>query len=197
MTYIDDILVYSPSYDQHVHDVPNNVLCKYLYCKLEKCEFHLHKVNFLGYIIREDSVSMQPCTVEAVTRWPQPRTHTELQRFLGFVPFCRSFIQPFSTLARPLSNLLQGKAPHLRWTAFTRLKKAFTEVPVLQHLDPSQPFIMETDNSDVGVGNVLSQRAGEAKLNLVPDFTKKLNVAEVNYDVGDQELLAMKLAFKE
>ncbi|KAI4892166.1 hypothetical protein NFI96_028479 [Prochilodus magdalenae] len=96
-----------------------------------------------------------------------------------------------------------GNAKRLVWnpqagSAFEELKRRFTTAPLLQHPDPTKPFVVEVDASNVGVGAVLSQRSGEPpKLRPVAYFSHKLSPAERNYGIGDKELLAIKLAFDE
>ncbi|KAK1803891.1 hypothetical protein P4O66_003831 [Electrophorus voltai] len=206
VAYIDNILMYSPSWDQHVHDIQavlGTLLQNHLYCKLETCEFYRREVSFLGYVICEGSVRMQPCKVEAVMSWPRPRNRRELQCFLGFANFYHRFINSFSTLARPLTDLLCGPSKRIKWNSeveksFAELKAAFSTALVLQQPDPSKPFVVEIDASNVGVGVVLSQHKGEARqLKPTAYFSKKLSPAERNYGMGDRELLAMKLAFEE
>ncbi len=92
-------------------------------------------------------------------------TVKELQRFLGFANFYRRFIRNYSSIAAPLTSLLKGKPNKLSWTqpaqvAFETLKTSFTTAPILKHLDPDLPFIVEVDASDLGIGAVLSQRHG-------------------------------------
>ncbi|KAK1802669.1 hypothetical protein P4O66_004303 [Electrophorus voltai] len=206
IAYIDDILIYSPSWKEHVLDVRavlQTLLQNCLYCKAKKCEFHCNEVDFLGYTIQQGCVSMQPGKVEAVKAWPRPHTRKVLQHFLGFANFYRRFIKSLSSLARPLTDQLQGPARKIKWTqvvdkAFEELKNAFATAPVLQQPDPGRPFVVEVDASDVGVGVVLSQHTGDrGSLRPTTYFSRKLSSAEGNYGVGDCELLAMKLAFEE
>ncbi|KAI2661123.1 Transposon Tf2-9 polyprotein [Labeo rohita] len=206
VVYIDDILIYSQSEAEHRHHVAE-VLKKLrehqLYLKAEKCSFHLPSVKFLGYCIDHQGVRMDERKVSAVVSWPEPTTIKELQRFLGFSNFYRRFIQDYSIITTPLTNLLSGKPRTLLWTpeaaeAFHSLKSAFTQAPLLTHPDPDLPFVVEVDASTTGVGAVLSQYHGTPKL-LHPCayFSRKLSPAERNYDVGNRELLAIKLALEE
>lgn len=82
--------------------------------------------------------------------------------------------------------------------AFCELKKRFTSAPILCRPDPSRKFIVEVDASDGGVGAVLSQRSEtNQKLHPRAFFSHKLSPTERNYDIGDRELLAVKLALAE
>ncbi|KAK3517062.1 hypothetical protein QTP86_004243 [Hemibagrus guttatus] len=141
--------------------------------------------------------------VTAVRDWPTPTTVKELQRFLGFANFYRRFIKGYSSVTSPLTNLLCNKPKALIWTpaathAFQTLKQSFTTAPLLVHPDLELPFIVEVDASTTGVGAVLSQQQGNPrKLHPCAFFSRKLNSAEMNYDIGNQELLAVKLALEE
>ncbi len=141
--------------------------------------------------------------VEAIRNWPQPTTIKEMQRFLGFANFYRRFIAHYSQQAAPLTSLLRQKAKSLTWTAeahraFTQLKSAFCTAPALSHPDPNIRFVVEVDAVTLGVGAILSQWKGEPPvLHPCAYFSKKLSPAEQNYDVGNRELLAIKLALEE
>ncbi|KAK3538674.1 hypothetical protein QTP86_012137 [Hemibagrus guttatus] len=171
IAYIDDILVYSTSMEDHVRQV-QEVLARlqrhHLFMKLEKCEFHRTTVTFLGYVISHRGVEMDINKVRAVTEWSAPSTIRELQRFLGFANFYRRFIRNYSSVAAPLTSLLRGKPKRLNWTnqawaAFQQLKNSFTTAPILCHPDPDRPFVVEVDASSSGLGAVLSQRHGEPR----------------------------------
>ncbi|KAK3566681.1 hypothetical protein QTP86_003194 [Hemibagrus guttatus] len=171
--YIDDILVYSTSMEEHVRQV-QEVLARlqqhHLYVKLEKCEFHRPMVTFLGYVISHQGVEMDMVKVRAVKEWHAPSTVRELQRFLGFANFYRRFIRNYSSVAGPLTSLLRGKPKKLSWTdqartAFLQLKERFTTAPILRHPDPELPFVVEVVTSCSGLGAVLSQRHGEPEGN--------------------------------
>ncbi|KAL0174051.1 hypothetical protein M9458_030019 [Cirrhinus mrigala] len=206
IVYIDDILVYSNTYAEHiahVRAVLQRLISHQLYAKEEECEFHLDKISFLGYVISPEGVSMDEQKVNAVLNWPRPKTLKELQRFLGFSNFYRRFIRHFSTVAAPLAAMVKRGTSRLTWSepalqAFNDLRQRFTSAPVLHHPDPDKPFIVEVDASSTGVGAVLSQRQGES-LKIFPCayFSHKLTPPERNYDVGNRELLAIKLALEE
>ncbi len=141
--------------------------------------------------------------MEAISSWPLPTTIKELQRFLGFSNFYRRFIANYSTITSPLTDLLKGKAKSLSWNPFATeaintLKKAFTSAPLLVHPNPGLPFVVEVDASTTGVGAVLSQQQGTPpKLHPCAFFSRQLSPAERNYDIGNRELLAIKLALEE
>lgn len=141
--------------------------------------------------------------IHAVTELPRPYTIKELQRFLGFANFNRCFIRNYSLISAPLTSLLKGKPSKLIWSntaqeAFKTLKTSFTTAPILKHPDPNLPFIVEVDASDCGIGAVLSLRhSNPGKLYPCASFSRELNSAERNYDVGNKKLLSMKAALEE
>ncbi|KAI7795689.1 hypothetical protein IRJ41_003218 [Triplophysa rosa] len=106
IVYIEDILVFSNSYQehiQHVRKVLQRLIEHQLYAKVEKCEFHQTSTSFLGY-------------VKAVLDWPQLSTLKELQQLLGFANFYRRFIRNFSAVAAPLTSLTKRNSSHLVWS---------------------------------------------------------------------------------
>ncbi|KAK3523122.1 hypothetical protein QTP86_017285 [Hemibagrus guttatus] len=206
LVYIDDILIYSRSlaeHRQHVAEVLGRLREFQLFLKAEKCSFHQPSVQFLGYNISCSGIQMDEGKIAAVRDWPAPATVKELQRFLGFTNFYRRFISNYSSIADPLTNLLCNKPKFLLWSpaaegAFNTLKRAFTTAPLLIHPDPDKPFVVEVDASTTGVGAVLSQQQGNpSRLHPCAFFSYKLNPAERNYDIGNRELLAIKLALEE
>ncbi|KAK3539324.1 hypothetical protein QTP70_000236 [Hemibagrus guttatus] len=206
LVYIDDILIYSRNLAEHRQHVAKVLEClrKFqLFLKAEKCSSHQTSVQFLGYQIDSSGIKMDERKVTAVRDWPAPTMVKELQRFLGFANFYRRFIQNYSSIAHPLTSLLRNKPKSLAWSpaaekAFNLLKKAFTTAPLLVHPVPNKPFIVEVDASMTGVGAVLSQQQGNpSRLHPCAFFSRKLNPAERNYDIGNRELLAVKLALEE
>ncbi|XP_061558114.1 uncharacterized protein LOC133415763 [Phycodurus eques] len=102
-TYISESL--AADYGPHVHQVLQRLLENKLFVKAEKCAFHVPKTTFLGYVIAEGQLQMDPAKVAAVTEWPTPSTRKERQRFLGFTNFYRRFIRNYSGVAAPLTAL--------------------------------------------------------------------------------------------
>lgn len=206
IVYIDDILIYFETYEEHVNHVRavlKRLIQHQLYAKAEKCEFHQETISFLGYVISSGGVAMDERKVQAVVHWSQPTTLKELQRFLGFANFYRRFIRNFSSIAAPMTSMIKKGTQRLTWSsaaiaAFCSLREKFTTAPILHHPDPEREFIVEVDASSTGIGAVLSQCQGEPpKLFPCAFFSRKLNSTEQNYDVGNRELLAMKAAFEE
>lgn len=177
--YLDDILIFSRTlaeHTQHVQLVLHRLLENSLFVKAKKCEFHAKTVSFMGYIVAEGSIEIDPAKVSAVTSWPVPDNRKQLQQFLGFDNFYRRFIRNYSSVAAPLTALTSTKKG-FDWTpaageAFNALKARFTSAPILQVPDPDRQLVVEVDASDIGVGAILSQRSlGDNKLHLCAFFS--------------------------
>ena len=125
--YMDDILVFSKDKKQHQEQV-KRILEKLrqhqLLLKAEKCYFDKEEIDFLGLIITEKGIQMDPNKVKAVTTWPTLMMKRELQQFLGFVNFYRRFVKGFAKIAKLLTKLM-GKNKWL-WTELQQ--KAFEEL---------------------------------------------------------------------
>ena len=115
VVFIDDILVYSPTAEEHEHHL-RTVLEKLaqLYAKFSKCEFWLQEVAFLGHVLSAKGVVVDPAKIEAKKEWDQPRNVTKIRSFLGLAGYYRRFIENFSKIARPMTNLLK-KTKEFEW----------------------------------------------------------------------------------
>ena len=114
IVFMDDILIFSrdqASHRRHVLEVLERLREYNLYAKLNKCEFEVQEVQFLGFVVRSDGVTMEPSRVESVAQWPEPESVRDLQVFLGFANFYRRFIEGYSRIAEPLTTLTAKKVP--------------------------------------------------------------------------------------
>ena len=108
IVFIDDILIYSRSKEDHVEHlrmVLKILKQKKLYAKFKKCEFWLDKIAFLGHIVSSEGISVDPSKVEAVENWPRPKSVSEVRSFLGLAGYYRRFVEGFSKIALPLTQL--------------------------------------------------------------------------------------------
>jgi hypothetical protein len=145
------------------------------------------KIEFLGVILENGTVTMDPIKVTGVLEWKEPKTVKDIHKFLGFCNFHRHFIKGFSQIAKPLHNLLKKGAKWI-WektaqNAFEKLKCQICAEPVLVQLDQKKPFEITVDASNYTVGAVLMQRDEKKILHPVAFFSKTMNKAQRNYDV--------------
>jgi len=108
VVFIDDILVYSNSHlehKQHLRVVLQTLRENQLYAKLDKCEFWLKEVVFLGHVISVEGIFVDPKKVEVVLKWERSTNVTEIRSFFGFAGYYRRFIKGFSTIGSPLTKL--------------------------------------------------------------------------------------------
>ena len=154
---------------------------------------------YLGHVVGGGCVRVEMSKVEAVRELPSPRTKREVRAFLGLTGYYRRFIPNYASTATPLTDLTRKTEPNaVKWTgeceaAFKKLKEVLCSAPVLRTPDFTQPFIVQTDASDRGVGAVLSQSREDGD-QPVAFFSKKLLPREERYSTVEKECLAIKLA---
>ena len=149
----------------------------------------------MGYVVDKDGVSVDPVKVEAVINWEQPKTPTEVRSFLGLTGYYRRFIQDFSKIATPLTNLTR-KTVKFVWTerceeSFMKLKKRLYNAPVLVLPDDKGGFVIYSDASHKGLGCVLMQHG-----RVIAYASRQLKEYERGYPTHDLELAAVVFALK-
>jgi hypothetical protein len=209
--YLDDVLVYSNTPKEHTKHVLK-VLCwlldRGLYININKCEFSVKEVKYLGLIMSIEGVKIDPKKVKVILTWETPQLVKDVQAFLGFYGFYQRFIKAFSQLTQPLNKIMKGSKTYItktgkrrvcyqpfKWNpkhkvAFQALKQAFIKAPVLAHFNPNKETWVKTDVSDFVTTGVLSQMYN-GELCLVAFFLKKMAPAETNYIIYNKELLAI------
>ena len=150
----------------YVHKIFDKLKKFDLYLKPEKCSFEQTKIDFLGVVVGDSQIQMDPSKIKAVKEWPKPKTPTKVRAFLGFTGYYCYFIKGYSLIARPLLHLTK-KATEWHWgdlqeQAFQELKNIMCGKPVLSQPDFNKKFYLQTDASTYGLGAVLSQDIGEA-----------------------------------
>jgi hypothetical protein len=163
IVFIDDILVYSENEEdqaEHLRIVLTRLRDHQLYAKFSKCEFWLRTVPFLGHVLSEDGISVDPSKVQEVIDSKAPTIVHEVHSFLGLAGYYRHFIPYFSKIAKLMMSLLQ-KDHKFVWieceAAFCTLQKLLTIAPVLAQPDIEKPFEVFCDASKNGLGYVLMQ----------------------------------------
>jgi RNase H-like domain found in reverse transcriptase len=172
-----------------------------LYFKAKKCEFRKPKIEYLGLVVEEGKLAMDPAKLKGILDWPAPKTVKEVRSFIGFENFYRRFVKGFSHLAHPLHDLLK-KDKKFVWSeecqeSFDQLKKRFTEEPVLMMPDHSKPFQIQVDSLLFATGGILTQIDTNGDRHPCAYLSKSLMKEQRNYDTGDRELLAIVQALKE
>ncbi|KAL0549288.1 hypothetical protein IC582_013769 [Cucumis melo] len=198
IVFIDDILIYSKTeaeHEEHLRIVLQTLRDNKLYAKFSKCEFWLKQVSFLGHVVSKAGVSVDPAKIEAVTGWTRPSTVSEVRSFLGLAGYYRRFVENFSRIATPLTQLTRKGAPFV-WSkacedSFQNLKQKLVTAPVLTVPDGSGSFVIYSDASKKGLGCVLMQQG-----KVVAYATRQLKSHEQNYPTHDLELAAVVFALK-
>ena len=199
LVFLDDIVVYSSTLEQHLIDVRGTLArlrANHLYAKKSKCELFMHEIEFLGHHVGRDGLRVMADKVKSVQDWPTPRNASEVRSFLGLAGYYRRFIKGFSGIAVPLHDLTHtADGQTFAWLplhqqAFTELKSALLAAPVLALPDPDRQYVVNTDASDFATGAVLQQDFGNG-LQPIAFASHKLSEAERRYPTHDREMLAI------
>ncbi|GBG63849.1 hypothetical protein CBR_g39633 [Chara braunii] len=195
---MDDILVFSKTHEYHVEHIEwvlHALKDAGFKMALEKSEFFLSEISFLGYIVTGDGLKPDPRNVAAVQEAPAPVTLTKVRASLGLASYYRRFIKGFASIAKPLTNLLK-KEEQLIWTseceaAFQALKEALTSAPVLARPDPTRPFALYTDWQPLAISVVLTHHGADGREHVIEYASKTLSQAQANYEACKGECLAV------
>jgi hypothetical protein len=198
VVFIDDILIYSKSdsdHEEHLRLVLQKLQDNQLYAKYSKCEFWIGEVSFLGHIISNGGISVDPTKVKEIMEWRVPTTFTEIWSFLGLAGYYRRFIEGFSKIAKPMTSLLE-KGSKFKWDekcqdSFDQLKKRLMSPPVLVMPDLQKGFDIYCDACGQGLGCVLMQEG-----HVIAYTSRQLRRHELNYPTHDLELAAVVHALK-
>ena len=211
--YLDDILVYSKTFDEHVQDV-RQVLRRLqehgIKLKPSKCMFFQRQVRYLGRVVSDEGYSLDPEDTAAVHNLAKqkPATVGDVRKLLGFLSYYRQYVQDFSRIAKPLYDLMASPDSlagnhRVTWTEEHQkrldiLIHRLTSPPVMAFPDFTKPFVLHTDASQEGLGAVLYQEQ-DGKLRVLGYASRTLTPSEKNYHMhaGKLEFLALKWAVTE
>nr|GEX55727.1 putative reverse transcriptase domain-containing protein [Tanacetum cinerariifolium] len=193
IVFNDDILIYSKMKEEHeVHLKLVLELLKEekLYAKFSKCEFWLQEVHFLGHVVNQSGIHVDPSKIEVVKNWKTPTTPLEIRLFLGLAGYYRRFIANFSKIAKPLTSLTQ-KHQTYEWgqkeeVTFQTLKTNLCDALILSLPDGIKDFVVYCDASNQGLGCVLMQRG-----KVIAYASRQLKIHQKNYTTHDLELGAV------
>ena len=156
--------------------------------KPSKCEFFEHRIAYLGHIVSDKGIKMDPKNIEAIIDWPVPKTVHDVCSFLGFTNYYQKFIYKYAQKAKPLNKLISGenvKKKHSKvvWTdecqtAFNLLKKTCTNIPILAYANYKKPFCLNTDTSEKGLGAVLYQQQDDETFRVIAYARRTLSKTE-------------------
>lgn len=195
--YMDDLLIATETIDENVlclETVLNIFVKNGLTINLEKCAFFKKKITFLGYDISEEGVSPSVRKVDAISRYPIPKSVHQLRQFLGLINYFRKFIQNCAILCKPLTILLKKDAIW-QWgpqqdKAVNDVKDALINNAVLKVFDPRLSINLYTDASREGLGCILTQVTSDGE-KPVYFYSRQTNNDEKKYHSFELELLAI------
>ncbi|RVW11926.1 Retrovirus-related Pol polyprotein from transposon 17.6 [Vitis vinifera] len=198
--FMDDITVYGGTFEEclvNLEAVLHRCIEKDLVLNWEKCHFMVRQGIVLGHIISEKGIEVDKAKVELIVKLPSPTTVKGVRQFLGHAGFYRRFIKGFSSLSKPLCELLAKDAKFI-WdercqNSFDQLKKFLTTTPIVRAPNWQLPFELMCDASDFAIGAVLGQRE-DGKPYVIYYASKTLNEAQRNYTTTEKELLAVVFA---
>lgn len=197
LVYIDDILVFSSTWEEHLAiltDVFTRLIKADLKIKLKKCEFARTECLYLGHILNAGGISPDPSKVSAIKELQPPTCIKEVETFLGKVGYYGRFIDHLSTIAKPLFELkkkgAEWKFGETELQAFEYLKKCLITAPVLKHPVFDKTFLIQTDASGFGFGAVLSQNFDDGE-HPISYASRTLLGAETRYAVIEKEGTAL------
>ncbi|UYV63918.1 K02A2.6-like [Cordylochernes scorpioides] len=197
LCYLDDIVVYAPTFEEHIRRLQLVLKCIQkagLSLNHKKCLFGSRRINILGHLVDANGIHPDPGKVEAVSKFPRPKNISELRSFLGLCSYYRRFIENLADKAKSLHDLLKTEKQFYWYAAqekaFEVLKTALISEPVLGHFDESADTHLHTDASGHGIGAVLLQIQG-GKERPIAYASRSLTKAEHNYSTTEKECLAV------
>ena len=194
IAYVDDILIFTKgSRDDHSRDV-NEVFERLSKVDFktapEKCEFYKQEVDFLGFVINTTRFKVDPKKTTSIKEWPTPKTVKDVQSFLGLANYNKKFVQDYSRIATPLTNLTRKDTPFV-WgpnqkKAFEQLKEASVNSPALRMFDTKRPIQIETDAFDRAIGACLTQEFDGTR-HPIAYVSREMSSAEQNYEINRRQ----------
>ena len=196
--YVDDILVYSADFDQHLkhlQEIFDRLRQANLKLKPSKCHFAAKEVKYLGHKFSREGITVDEEKIASVISYPRLKTQREVRSYLGLCNYYRKFVKGYAEVAKPLNRLL-CKDVKFEWTeecekAFNQLKKLLTEAPILVFPDFSQRFYLYVDASNQAISYILGQKDEHNKEHVVAYGGHSLNKSERNWGITDLEGLAL------
>lgn len=203
LAYLDDVIVLSASFEQHIKDLQLvfDRLREYsLRLNRAKCFFARPEVHHFGHVITPSGLKTNPDKVQAILEREPPKNLKQLQSFLQTGSWYRRYISHFAEISKPLSRLTK-KNVQWKWSqdeqqAFNELQRLLTTAHILQQADPSKSYTLRTDASQYALGAALLQGEGPEERPI--EFASRLlTPAEMNYSTTEREALALVWSVKK
>ena len=202
MCYVDDIVIATPTLEDHIERLDEVFTCMKqagLKCKTSKCEILRDFINYLGRLVDKHGVRPDPEAVEAVLTWKAPKTDTQLMSFLGFANYYREFVKGYADKIYPMQQLMRNKGKNFTWTdeaqvSFENIKGELCESPVLGMPTEKGIFMLDTDASVVAISGILHQKQewnGRTVLRPISYGSKVLSDTEIKYGAPKAEMFAV------
>lgn len=206
--YIDDVIIFSETEEQHMIDTRNimqTLINANMKISSKKSKFFMKETEFLGYVVSYGSLKMDESKVKAIQEYPEPTTLKELRSFLGLSGYYRKFVKNYADITKPMTTLLRNHA-NVKITqsskikikfdvkakeAFKTIKDKIKEQVELYQPDYNKPFTLTTDASNVAIGAVLAQNERP-----VAFISRTLTNTEQNYAANEKEMLAIVWALQ-
>lgn len=201
--YFDDILIATETMEHHLYvleKVCRLLVANLLELRVDKCRFLQTKLEYLGYTVTEEGIQPTNRGIEAIMKFPAPRSVRDVQSFLGLCSYFRKFVENFSIIAKPLYDVTRknvdfrfGEAER---NAFETLKDRLTSAPILSIYSPRDETELHCDASAVGFGAILLQKKADRKLHPVFYFSRRTTDIESRYHSFELETLAIIYALR-
>jgi hypothetical protein len=197
LVYLDDILVMSPTFEQHMEDLDKvfGALRAFgLHLKAKKCTFAESEVKYLGHIVSSHGVAPDPDKVRVITE-TNPSSRDEVRSFCGVAGYYRRYIKNFAEITKPLSAFINSRKPWKGLTpdmrmALDKVKEALVSEPILGHPDFGEKFEIQCDASPSAIAAALVQKEGTAE-RVIMYVSRCLKKHELHYHQYEREALAV------
>jgi transposase InsO family protein len=207
--YLDDIVICSETFEEHlkwIRRVANRLSEANLTINTTKSKFCQREIKYLGYILSGNGLHPDPAKVTGILNYQAPTRIREVRQFMGMANFYSRFIENFSGIIAPISDLLKGEKKNEKsmkkfvWTAeaenaFNQIKSKLISAPILANPDFGSPFTVQTDASDRAIGAVLTQTQDGVE-KVISYYSQKLSSAQRKYAATERECLAVLFAIR-
>lgn len=199
VVYLDDILIFSSSLEEHVNHI-NKIFIALrnanLKIQVDKCNFFCKETEYLGHVLTPEGMKPNPNKIENIKNLKLPVTQKQIKSFLGITGYYRKFMKDYAKVAKPMTNYLKkdkqiNKSDPLYINSFEELKTLLTTHPILKYPDFNKPFKINTDASCYALGAVLLQEGHP-----ISYASRTLNTHEIKYGTPEKELLGVVWACK-